>query len=81
VVLTAIYGAREDPRPGVTSELVTDAMARRGAGERARYVPDRLDAARTVAALARSGDLVLTVGAGDVTELPGPILEALGAAT
>jgi UDP-N-acetylmuramate--alanine ligase len=81
VVLTAIYGAREDPRPGVTSELVTDAMARRGAGERARYVPDRLDAARTVAALARPGDLVLTVGAGDVTELPGPILEALGAAT
>ncbi len=77
VVVTAIYGAREDPRPGVTSALITDAMAALGAGDRARHVPDRLEAARAIAALAGPGDLVLTVGAGDVTELAEPILAAL----
>jgi UDP-N-acetylmuramate--alanine ligase len=75
VVVTGIYGAREDPRPGVTSALITDAMAEQG--QRGRYVADRLEAARTIAGLAREGDLLLTVGAGDVTELATPILEAL----
>jgi len=79
VVVTGIYGAREDPRPGVTSALITDAMADLGAGSRARYVPDRLAAAAAIAALSRPGDLLLTVGAGDVTELADPILEALRA--
>lgn len=79
VVVTGIYGAREDPRPGVTSALITDAMASLGAGSRARYVADRLEAAGAIAALARPGDLLLTVGAGDVTELAEPILEALRA--
>ncbi len=79
VVVTGIYGAREDPRPGVTSALITDAMADLGAGSRARYVPDRLAAAAAIADLARPGDLLLTVGAGDVTELADPILEALRA--
>lgn len=79
VVVTAIYGAREDPRPGVTSSLITDAMAEQGHAARARYVPDRLEAAKTAAALARPGDIVLTVGAGDVTDLAEPILAELRA--
>ncbi|MFC7405360.1 UDP-N-acetylmuramate--L-alanine ligase [Georgenia alba] len=72
VVVTDVYAAREDPVPGVDGSLVTHAMT--GAG---RYVPDRLEAARAVADLARPGDLVLTVGAGDVTELGPVILERL----
>lgn len=72
VVLTAIYAAREDPRPGVTSELVTSRLPG------ARYVPDAEEAARTVADLARPGDLVLTVGAGDVTALGAVVLARLG---
>lgn len=71
VVLTAIYGAREDPVPGVTSALITDLVPG------SRYVPDRLEAARTVAGRSAPGDLVLTVGAGDVTELADVILAAL----
>ncbi|GAB2595754.1 UDP-N-acetylmuramate--L-alanine ligase [Pseudactinotalea suaedae] len=71
VVLTAIYGAREQPRPGVTSALITDRLPG------SRYEPDRLEAARTVAALARPGDLVMTIGAGDVTELADVIMAAL----
>lgn len=73
VVVTDVYGAREDPVPGVTSALVTDRM-RSG-----RHVPDRLAAAAAVAEAARPGDLVLTVGAGDVTELGETILAALAA--
>lgn len=68
-VVTGVYGAREDPEPGVTGALIVDAMV--GSGE---YVADRVEAARRVARAARSGDLVLTVGAGDVTELAPIIL-------
>ncbi len=71
VVVTGIYGAREAPVPGVTSALITDQM------ERGRYVEDRLAAAAAIASAARPGDLVLTMGAGDVTELADVILEQL----
>ena len=73
VVLTGIYAAREDPVPGVTSALIADHLPH------ARYVEDRLEAAAAIAAAARPGDLLLTVGAGDVTELVEPILRALEA--
>lgn len=71
VVVTGIYGAREDPIEGVTSELITSRMTR------GRYVEDRGAAARAIAGAARPGDLVITMGAGDVTELAGTILELL----
>jgi UDP-N-acetylmuramate--alanine ligase len=71
VVVTAIYAAREDPEPGVTAELITRAMSH------GRYVADRHRAAREVASHARQGDIVLTMGAGDVTELADEILAAL----
>lgn len=73
VVLTGIYGAREDPVPGVTSQLIAARVPR------ARYLEDRFEAAAAIAAEARAGDLVLTVGAGDVTELGSTILAALEA--
>lgn len=71
VVLTAIYPAREEPRAGVTSALIADRLAG------ARYLPDHEQAAHAVADLATPGDLVLTVGAGDVTALGPVILERL----
>ncbi|MGM0384487.1 MAG: UDP-N-acetylmuramate--L-alanine ligase [Actinomycetota bacterium] len=71
VVVTAIYAAREDPEPGVSSELITRAMSR------GRYVADRHDAAREIATRALPGDVVLTMGAGDVTDLADEILAAL----
>ncbi|MCL2848611.1 MAG: UDP-N-acetylmuramate--L-alanine ligase [Micrococcales bacterium] len=72
VVVTAVYAAREDPDPQVTSQLLVDAVPTTA---KAVYVADRYDAAHAVAAAARSGDLVLTVGAGDVTDL-GPVVLA-----
>src|SRR5690606_11004280 len=73
VVVTDVYAAREDPVPGVSGALITDAMV----GPGGRFVADRYAAAADVASAARPGDLVLTVGAGDVTELAPVVLEAL----
>lgn len=73
VVVTDIYAAREDPEPGVTAELITSRVAH----DRVWYVPGRDDAVLRVAELARPGDIVLTMGAGDVTELGPRIVEAL----
>jgi UDP-N-acetylmuramate--alanine ligase len=71
VFVLDIYAAREDPEPGVTGQLVADAVP---AG-RARYLPAAGAAPQAVAAVARPGDVVLTMGAGDVTNL-GPLLVA-----
>ena len=72
VVVTGIYGAREDPVPGVEGHIITDLM-----GGRRLFVPDRIEAARTIASHAGPGDIVITMGAGDVTELGQTILEEL----
>ncbi|MCG2803163.1 MAG: UDP-N-acetylmuramate--L-alanine ligase [Cellulomonas sp.] len=74
VVVTAVYAAREDPDPAVTGALLVAAVPTAG---RASYVPDRFEAARAVAEAARPGDLVLTVGAGDVTALAPVVLAHL----
>ncbi|WP_084618189.1 UDP-N-acetylmuramate--L-alanine ligase [Jonesia quinghaiensis] len=65
VVLTAIYGAREEPEPGVSSDLIASAMD----PAMVTVLEDRYSAARYAADIAQPGDLVLTVGAGDITEM------------
>jgi UDP-N-acetylmuramate--alanine ligase len=76
VLVLDVYAAREDPEPGVTGQLVADAVP---AG-RARYLPDAGAVPRTVADAARPGDVVLTMGAGDVTDLGPLLVSALQAA-
>ena len=72
--VTEIYQAREEPIEGVGGKLVVEALR---PGLRAGWAPRVEDGARIVASWARPGDLVLTVGAGDV-ERAGPlVLEAL----
>ncbi|MEV0847325.1 UDP-N-acetylmuramate--L-alanine ligase [Streptomyces sp. NPDC049954] len=73
-----IYPAREDPLPGITSDLIIDA-ARRAHADVA-HVADKAAVAEAVAGMAKPGDLVLTMGAGDVTELGPQILDRLAAA-
>lgn len=77
VVVTAIYGAREDPLPGVTAALVVDGAIAASPDTDIAYLPRRADIAAHVADRAREGDLILTIGAGDVTMLAGEILRAL----
>ncbi|MFE2107264.1 UDP-N-acetylmuramate--L-alanine ligase [Kitasatospora sp. NPDC059463] len=71
-VVLDIYPAREDPIPGVTSELIIDAARRAGAEVTAEH--DFAAAPAVLAGLARPGDLLLTMGAGDVTNLGPEIL-------
>ncbi|MGP4002127.1 UDP-N-acetylmuramate--L-alanine ligase [Streptomyces sp. 8N706] len=71
-VVLDIYPAREDPVPGVTSALIIDAAAARGADVRAEH--DKAAVPEVVEGMARPGDLVLTMGAGDVTDLGPAIL-------
>ena len=70
VAVLDIYPAREDPVPGVTSELITRAL-----NKPFGYAPDSAAAVQRLASLAQRGDIVLTVGAGDVTDF-GPALVA-----
>jgi UDP-N-acetylmuramate--alanine ligase len=73
-VVLDVYAAREDPEPGVTGALVADAVP----GGRALFLPDRTQVAPVIAKLAGPGDVVLTMGAGDVTALGPQLVEILG---
>jgi UDP-N-acetylmuramate--alanine ligase len=77
VVVAPIYGAREQPMPGVSSELVARGAIRRGAATIA--VRDRDGLVARVADALRPGDVVFTLGAGDVTRVGPALLESLGA--
>jgi UDP-N-acetylmuramate--alanine ligase len=78
VAVTDVYAAREDAVPGVSGKLVVDALAAERPGMPVAWTPTLEDAARFLSRRARPGDLVLTIGAGDV-ERAGPlILEELG---
>ena len=76
-VVLDVYPAREDPLPGVTSDIIIDAARAAGADVTAEH--DRDAVPDTVAGMAKPGDLVLTMGAGDVTDLGPLILARLGA--
>jgi UDP-N-acetylmuramate--alanine ligase len=75
VVVLDVYAAREDPVPGVTGALVADAVPL--PADRVVFAPDRSTVAAELAGRTRPGDLVTTMGAGDVTALAPDILAAL----
>jgi UDP-N-acetylmuramate--alanine ligase len=75
IVVTDVYGSREEPVPGVTGELVADSARRLGAS--VHYVPHRADLAGYLAGRVGPGDLVLTMGAGDVTLVPTELAKLL----
>jgi len=79
VIVMDVYAAREDPMPGVSGALIADQLgAVEVSRDHIRFVPFWSDVAPLVAQIARSGDLVLTVGAGDVTMIGPEILRLLG---
>ena len=77
VVLMDVYAAREDPMPGVDGALVARHVDL-PAG-RVHHEPVWERAAPTLAGLARPGDVIVTIGAGDVTEVAGHVLDLLRA--
>jgi len=75
VVVAPIYGAREQPLAGVTHHLVVRGATRAGAATVA--VRDRAGLTQHVARAVREGDVVFTLGAGDVTRVGPELLEML----
>ena len=71
VAVLDVYRARERPEnfPGVTGKLVADAAADQAGGRPVAWVPAQADAERVLRAEAREGDLLLTLGAGDIDAL------------
>ena len=74
-VVLDVYGAREDPVPGVTGALVSGAFAD---AANVHYEPDWQRAAEYTASVAREGDFVITLGCGDVYRIIPQVLGALG---
>ena len=77
VVVTDVYSAGEEAIPGVSGLLVADAAAHGRSAGTVRYVEDRRRLADEVLDLLEEGDLCLTLGAGDLTELPDVLLARL----
>jgi UDP-N-acetylmuramate--alanine ligase len=73
-VVLDVYGAREDPIPGVTGELVSERFRD---ASRVAFIADWQDAADHTARIAREGDFVITLGCGDVYRIVPQLLESL----
>lgn len=74
VVVLDIYAAREDPEPGVTGALVSNAFENQS---QVHYVEHWADAPAVAAGLAGEGDFIMTMGCGDVYRMVPELLEAL----
>ena len=70
LVLTDVYSAGEQPQPGVSGRLVLRAVLDAHPEQAVTYLPRRADLLAHVPRLARPGDVVLTLGAGDLTTAP-----------
>ncbi len=71
--LLEVYAASEKPLPGVSSLLIAKAMN----PLQVKFEPSMIEVVNEVVAMAKSGDVILTLGAGDVSSLGEPILQAL----
>jgi UDP-N-acetylmuramate--alanine ligase len=80
VVVTDVYGADQDPIPGVTGKLVVDGVADAAPGTRVVYLPHRHDVVSFLDSEVKDGDLVITMGCGDVWMLADAALERIGGA-
>jgi UDP-N-acetylmuramate--alanine ligase len=76
LLLLDIYPASEKPIEGITTEVLAQRIAGAGKG-RLAYVPSFAEAVERVVAHAQSGDLILTLGAGSVSQLGPVILDKL----
>ncbi len=74
LVVTGLYSAGEDPLPGVSGRLVADAVVASHPDLPVEYAEIRTDLVGLLRRLLQPGDLCLTMGAGDLTTLPGELL-------
>ena len=76
LLLTEVYAASEDPIPGVTGAKLHEAV--KACGHRDAAFAERAELARRLREKVRPGDLVITLGAGDITHVGEELLELLG---
>jgi UDP-N-acetylmuramate--alanine ligase len=74
-IVLDVYGAREDPVPGVTGALVAERFVD---ASRVDFLPDWQQAADRAAEIAADGDIIMTLSCGDVYRIVPQVLEALG---
>ncbi len=79
VVLMDVYGAGETPVPGVSGKTLVDSILLHNPRARVTYLPHRAELTPYLASELRSGDLVMTMGAGDVTALGPEIVREISA--
>lgn len=78
VVVTDVYGAGEQPVPGVSGKLIADAVCKTLPGRPVAYLPHRNDLLTYLEGMARQGDALLTLGAGDISTVGEELLARLG---
>ena len=71
-----VYPAREEPLPGVTGKLIVDELSRVRPGMRVGWAPEVEDGARLLVSWSRPGDILVTLGAGDVDRAAAVLLGA-----
>lgn len=79
VAVTDVYAAGEAPIPGVSGKLLVDALAETGRRRRLLYLPRHGDVVGFLAGEAGPGDLIVTLGAGDITTVADETLERIRA--
>ncbi len=77
LIITEIYAAGEEPIPGVSGKLILEAILDHSPNRKIAFFPNLEEAKRFVLSIVREGDLVLTLGAGDITLLGNRILDEL----
>ena len=80
LLLTDVYAAGEAPIPGISGETLMEEVAKQ-TGQDAVYLPERADLERYLAQHVRAGDLVITMGAGNILEVGEALVAQLKAGT
>ncbi|MFQ6131135.1 MAG: UDP-N-acetylmuramate--L-alanine ligase [Armatimonadota bacterium] len=78
VIINEIYAAREAPRDDISGRHLFEAVRRNEPGKPVEYIPEKDDIAGYLLAHSRPGDLVMTIGAGDIREVAHQLAEAMG---
>jgi len=78
VLVTEVYGAGEMPQPGVNGKLIVDAICETRGHPDVYYIPQQDAIPGVLQNVSRSGDLVLTLGAGDISKAGEDLLDVLG---
>ena len=79
VLVTEVYGAGEMPQPGVNGKLVVDAICETSSHPEVYYIPQQDTIPKVLREISEPGDVVLTLGAGDISRAGEELLEILGA--